>query len=203
VESFEIVGYLAAVVENIVGKKGVMLTLDFGVTFLFIRLLWALYCPGKRIYRLCNISRNAENGSRKCAGTLQCLESGHRFPRIYCRLFSINQKRSQFNVRFVVDRCFRVAHISTLPSEGAKYCDVCGCISVCLYIPTTVGPNFLNFLQVLTTVCITLQVTLLPNPNALAAVSKGMRAVKLCTNKILQFLTGGAGWRRLTCILAI
>ena len=25
------------------------------------------------------------------------------------------------------------------------------------------------------------------------AVSKGMRAVKLCTNKILQFLTGGAG----------
>jgi len=32
---------------------------------------------------------------------------------------------------------------------------------------------------------------------ALAAVSKGMRAVKLSTNKILQFLTGGAscaGW---------
>jgi len=28
----------------------------------------------------------------------------------------------------------------------------------------------------------------LANPNALAAVSKGMRAVKLCTNKILQFL---------------
>ena len=25
------------------------------------------------------------------------------------------------------------------------------------------------------------------------AVSKGMRAVKLCNNKILQFLTGGAG----------
>jgi len=24
-------------------------------------------------------------------------------------------------------------------------------------------------------------------------VSKGMRAVKLCTNKILRFLTGGAG----------
>jgi len=32
----------------------------------------------------------------------------------------------------------------------------------------------------------------LPNPNALVAVSKGMRAVKLCTNKLLQFLTGGA-----------
>jgi len=32
-----------------------------------------------------------------------------------------------------------------------------------------------------------------PNPNALVAVSKGMRAAKkLCTNKILQFLTGGA-----------
>jgi len=29
----------------------------------------------------------------------------------------------------------------------------------------------------------------LPNLNALVAVSKGMRAVKLCTNKILQFLT--------------
>jgi len=29
--------------------------------------------------------------------------------------------------------------------------------------------------------------------NALVAISKGMRAVKLCTNKILQFLTGRAG----------
>ena len=44
---------------------------------------------------------------------------------------------------------------------------------------------------------------LLPNPNALVAVSKGMRAVKLCTNKIRQFLTGGAGWRRLTCIMTV
>ena len=35
--------------------------------------------------------------------------------------------------------------------------------------------------------------SLLPNPNALAAVSKSMRAVKLCTNKVIQFLTGGAG----------
>jgi len=34
-------------------------------------------------------------------------------------------------------------------------------------------------------------------------ISKDMLAVKLCTNKILQFLTGGAGWRRLTCIMAI
>ena len=33
---------------------------------------------------------------------------------------------------------------------------------------------------------------LLANLNALAAVSKGMQAVKLCTNKILQFLTGDA-----------
>jgi len=31
------------------------------------------------------------------------------------------------------------------------------------------------------------------NPNALFAVSRSMRAVKLCTYKILQFLTGGAG----------
>jgi len=29
--------------------------------------------------------------------------------------------------------------------------------------------------------------------HALVAISKGMREVKLCTNKILQFLTGGAG----------
>ena len=33
---------------------------------------------------------------------------------------------------------------------------------------------------------------LLPNPYALVPVSKGMRAVKLCTHKILQFLTGRA-----------
>jgi len=33
---------------------------------------------------------------------------------------------------------------------------------------------------------------LFPNPNVLVAVGKGMRAVKLCNNKILQFLTGGA-----------
>ena len=34
---------------------------------------------------------------------------------------------------------------------------------------------------------------LLPYPNALVAVSKGMRAVKLCTDRILQFVTGGVG----------
>ena len=32
---------------------------------------------------------------------------------------------------------------------------------------------------------------LLPNPNVLVADTKCMRAVNLCTNKILQFLTGG------------
>ena len=31
----------------------------------------------------------------------------------------------------------------------------------------------------------------------------GMRAVKLCSNRILQFLTGGSGWHRLTSIMAI
>jgi len=30
-----------------------------------------------------------------------------------------------------------------------------------------------------------------------------MRAVKLCTNEILLFLTGGAGKRSLTCIMAV
>ena len=34
--------------------------------------------------------------------------------------------------------------------------------------------------------------TLMPNPYALVAISKGMWAVKLCSNKILQFLGGGA-----------
>jgi len=33
----------------------------------------------------------------------------------------------------------------------------------------------------------------LPNPNALVAVNKGMRPVKLCTNRILQLLTEDAG----------
>jgi len=33
---------------------------------------------------------------------------------------------------------------------------------------------------------------LLPNPIALVAISKGMWAAKFCSNKILQFLTGGA-----------
>jgi len=35
------------------------------------------------------------------------------------------------------------------------------------------------------------------------AVSKGMWAVKLYTNKLLQFLTAGAGKRRFTCIMAV
>jgi len=34
---------------------------------------------------------------------------------------------------------------------------------------------------------------LLDNPNALVTISKGMQAVKLCTNNILQLLTGGTG----------
>ena len=44
---------------------------------------------------------------------------------------------------------------------------------------------------------------LLPNSNALVVVRNGMQAVKLCTNRILQFLTGGAGWCRLTCVMTI
>jgi len=44
---------------------------------------------------------------------------------------------------------------------------------------------------------------LFPNQNALVAVIKGMRAIKLCANKILQFLSGGAGLHRLTCIMAV
>ena len=37
----------------------------------------------------------------------------------------------------------------------------------------------------------------------LRLVIKGMQAVKLCINKILQFLTGGDGKHRLICIMAI
>ena len=34
---------------------------------------------------------------------------------------------------------------------------------------------------------------LFPNPNALVAISKGMRQVKLCSNKILQFFKPRSG----------
>jgi len=34
-------------------------------------------------------------------------------------------------------------------------------------------------------------------------VSKGTRAVKLCSNEILEFFTGGAVWHRLSCIMAV
>jgi len=34
---------------------------------------------------------------------------------------------------------------------------------------------------------------LLPNPNTLVAISRGMQPLKLCSNKILKFLTGSAG----------
>jgi len=46
--------------------------------------------------------------------------------------------------------------------------------------------------SVVVTLFLLLLSRLLPNPNVLFAISKGMRAVKLCTNKILQFLTGAA-----------
>jgi len=38
--------------------------------------------------------------------------------------------------------------------------------------------------------------------NALVAMNNGMWAVKLFSNKILQFLTEGTGYHRLTCIMA-
>jgi len=44
---------------------------------------------------------------------------------------------------------------------------------------------------------------LLPNRNVLTAISQDMQAVKVCSNKILQFLTEGASELRLTCIMAI
>ena len=37
-----------------------------------------------------------------------------------------------------------------------------------------------------------LRKTLLPNLNVLVAVSNGVQAVKLCSYKIIQLLTGGA-----------
>ena len=48
-----------------------------------------------------------------------------------------------------------------------------------------------------------LKKTFFPNLNVLVAVSKGMWAVKFCSNKILQFLTGSAGYAAFSCITAI
>ena len=45
--------------------------------------------------------------------------------------------------------------------------------------------------------------TSFPNANALVAISRDMWAIKLCANKIFQFLTGGAGYRRLAYMLAV
>ena len=39
--------------------------------------------------------------------------------------------------------------------------------------------------------------------NVLVAVSNDMRAANFCTNKTLQFLSGGAGLCRLTCIMVV
>jgi len=39
--------------------------------------------------------------------------------------------------------------------------------------------------------------------NVLVAVSNGMRAANFCTNKTLQFLSGGASLCRLTCIMVV
>jgi len=48
-----------------------------------------------------------------------------------------------------------------------------------------------------------LPVTDEPNPYALDAVSKGLQAVKLCCNKILQFISVGVGHHRFTCIMSV
>jgi len=39
--------------------------------------------------------------------------------------------------------------------------------------------------------------------NVLDTTSKGIQAVKQCSNKILSFLTGGAGQQKLTCTMVI
>jgi len=44
---------------------------------------------------------------------------------------------------------------------------------------------------------------LLPNLNALVAISKGIWAVKLCTNRSMQFLSGHSSLCWLTCIMAV
>jgi len=44
---------------------------------------------------------------------------------------------------------------------------------------------------------------LLPNLNALVAISKGMWAVKLCTNRSMQFLSGHSSLCWLSCIMAV
>jgi len=62
---------------------------------------------------------------------------------------------------------------------------VCVCVCVCVYCTTKYGDSVDNTVDENSGLR-----RLLFN---LVAVSKGLRAVKLCTNKILQFLTGGAG----------
>jgi len=41
------------------------------------------------------------------------------------------------------------------------------------------------------------------SPDELVDISKGMSSVKLCSNIILQFLTGGASYHRLSYIMAV
>ena len=72
-------------------------------------------------------------------------------------------------------------------------------LSICLMEMTEIGrhcefptfpghlPRLLPLLTATSALRLGEQERLLPNPNMLVAVCKGMQAVKLCTNKILQF----------------
>ena len=62
---------------------------------------------------------------------------------------------------------------------------------VCLY-------GFLDGTEMVQVTLLRRTLRLLPAPNVLVAISKGMWAVKLCFNKILQFLTD-----RLSCAIAV
>jgi len=95
------------------------------------------------------------------------------------------------------------------PTNNHRFTAIIQRIQVSLSLPVLAGTSRILLLQNLTAHMPLLMATstfelqrLLPNPNALVAVSKGMWAVKLCTNKIVQFLTRGAGKHRLTCIMS-
>ena len=72
-------------------------------------------------------------------------------------------------------------------------------------IVTNVSQEWLLLIRLLSVFCLTNHLFFLhlPNPNVIVAINKGMCAVKLCSNKMLQFLTGSDSKHRLTRIMAI
>lgn len=69
------------------------------------------------------------------------------------------------------------------------YCDFFRCSRYCCRYGVIVGCGEL--------------LHLLQNPNALDAISIGMQAAEHFLTKSSQFLTGGANWHKLTCVVCV